>query len=636
MSFVSSRKHNGAPLYCSLKVSWFSDWEKRLGLMMFQRKIWWIALFVLILIITIISQLLQIPKTENLYPITVAHQGSGYINQAGNVVIEPKFIPFVGDFSEGLAPVPVKDKWGFIDLNGQIRIPPKYDYDIFGKSPNNVHSNKPEIKSIFFSFSEGLSGVLLNDKWGFIDRNGKLVIPYQFDEIQNFSGGVAMVKVGNLFGVINREGKWIISPIDESPIKFFQGISKLNLISVNESGQFVGDPNIYWDKLGQLVGTFKNPPLIAKEFQEGLAIMEVPSWKAELSLPLPTVATSESISIGRKCGFQDEKGVVVIAPQFDGCQSFSDGLAAVQMAFPVKNGWKHKWGYIDRAGKFVVKPQFDYADRLVEERGLVVSDGKIGFIDKTGKVIIKLDFSPNIGSSSLEIGNEFLREKFIKYSEQINPSSSEIIIHRFSSGLAMVGKDNKCGYIDKTGNFAIKPEFVRCDRFDQYGVAEVAKKQYSSLYINRQGKTFARDLTHFEMGELYPTRIKFLVSVIACLLWIIAISCHEFGHAIVAYWGGDHSVKDKGYLSFNPLRYVDSLHSIVLPAVFLLLGGYPLPGAAVYIDFGRISSTFVVTSCSSSGTSCQYPLWLTPVAGFSCRYCLEVSSLGCRFSYFLY
>ena len=39
--------------------------------------------------------------------------------------------------------------------------------------------------------------------------------------------------------------------------------------------------------------------------------------------------------------------------------------------------------------------------------------------------------------------------------------------------------------------------------------------------------------------------------------WIFSVSLHEFAHALVAYWGGDTSVKDKGYLSLNPIRYAD-------------------------------------------------------------------------------
>ena len=52
--------------------------------------------------------------------------------------------------------------------------------------------------------------------------------------------------------------------------------------------------------------------------------------------------------------------------------------------------------------------------------------------------------------------------------------------------------------------------------------------------------------------------------------WIFSLCLHEFAHAFVAYQGGDYTVKEKGYLSFNPLRYMDPFTSIILPLIFLL------------------------------------------------------------------
>jgi Zn-dependent protease len=70
--------------------------------------------------------------------------------------------------------------------------------------------------------------------------------------------------------------------------------------------------------------------------------------------------------------------------------------------------------------------------------------------------------------------------------------------------------------------------------------------------------------------------------------WIFSLCLHEFSHAVTAYFGGDTSVKDKGYLTFNPLKYTHPVYSIVLPVVFLLLGGIGLPGGAVYIETWRL------------------------------------------------
>jgi Zn-dependent protease len=79
-----------------------------------------------------------------------------------------------------------------------------------------------------------------------------------------------------------------------------------------------------------------------------------------------------------------------------------------------------------------------------------------------------------------------------------------------------------------------------------------------------------------------------MVTILVFAAWIFSLCLHEFSHAIVAYWGGDTSVKDKGYLTFNPLRYADPLLSIVYPLLFLLIGGIGLPGGCVYIERDRL------------------------------------------------
>ena len=39
--------------------------------------------------------------------------------------------------------------------------------------------------------------------------------------------------------------------------------------------------------------------------------------------------------------------------------------------------------------------------------------------------------------------------------------------------------------------------------------------------------------------------------------WVLSVMAHEFSHAAVAWLGGDVTVADKGYLSFDPRRYGD-------------------------------------------------------------------------------
>ncbi len=83
--------------------------------------------------------------------------------------------------------------------------------------------------------------------------------------------------------------------------------------------------------------------------------------------------------------------------------------------------------------------------------------------------------------------------------------------------------------------------------------------------------------------------------------WAVSLCLHEFGHAAVAYRGGDRSVRDKGYLTLDIRRYTDVGLSFVLPVVFLLLGGIPLPGGAVWINHGALRSRGVRSLVSFAG-----------------------------------
>ena len=65
--------------------------------------------------------------------------------------------------------------------------------------------------------------------------------------------------------------------------------------------------------------------------------------------------------------------------------------------------------------------------------------------------------------------------------------------------------------------------------------------------------------------------------------WVLAVMAHEFAHAAVAYLAGDHTVRDKGYLGFDPRRYGDLAPSLVIPLLALALGGIGFPGGAVYL-----------------------------------------------------
>jgi Zn-dependent protease len=96
--------------------------------------------------------------------------------------------------------------------------------------------------------------------------------------------------------------------------------------------------------------------------------------------------------------------------------------------------------------------------------------------------------------------------------------------------------------------------------------------------------------------------------IIVLVGWIFSLTLHEFAHALVAYNGGDMSVREKGYLTFNPLKYTHPLYSIALPLLFLFMGGIGLPGGAVYIETWRLRSPKWRSLVSLAGPSANIVL----------------------------
>jgi Zn-dependent protease len=105
--------------------------------------------------------------------------------------------------------------------------------------------------------------------------------------------------------------------------------------------------------------------------------------------------------------------------------------------------------------------------------------------------------------------------------------------------------------------------------------------------------------------------------------WVVSLCLHEYAHALTALHSGDITVGAKGYLSLNPLAYTHALLSIVLPVIFVIMGGIGLPGGAVFIERGRIRGRWRHSLISAAGpltnvlfaAVCTAPFWLHALDG---------------------
>jgi len=205
-------------------------------------------------------------------------------------------------------------------------------------------------ENALFPISEG-------EKWGYIDRDGKVVIEPQFDRAFEFSEGLAVVWKDGVCGYIDQNGKMAIEAIFETCEDFSEGLA---VIGVRIGGMTYG----YVDKTGKVI--IKPRFDDARRFSEGLAFVQESLYRPKFdgSPPFPqTLKTSREVEmVTPRAGFIDKTGEFVVPlsgfdATCDDCY-FSDGLALVHM--------DGKFGYIDQTGKFVIKPKFEIADRFSE------------------------------------------------------------------------------------------------------------------------------------------------------------------------------------------------------------------------------------------------------------------------------
>lgn len=271
-------------------------------------------------------------------------------------------------FREGLAPFILSDVGvGFIDWEGKVVIPPEYD--------------------TVWDFSEGFARVEKNDKMGFIDKTGKEITSLQYDNAAPFSEGLAAVMKNNKIGFVDTTGKEVI-------------------------------PCAYSDS--------------AAGFSQGLAAVEKDG----------------------KWGFIDKTGEVAIDFTYDDAYSFSQGLAAVQKG--------SKWGYIDKAGEVVVDFTYDEVGGFAEGLARVKQGGKYGFIDKTGELVIPCTFDV-VGyfSDGLAVVKQNGKYGYIDKTGKVVIPCKYTYAAPFSEGFAAVNvmdKQNLWGFIDKTGKEVVEPK----------------------------------------------------------------------------------------------------------------------------------------------------------------------------------
>jgi hypothetical protein len=353
---------------------------------------------------SLVRSVVRAEESPQLYPVLVKGK-TGFINNAGKLVIPAQFDPGIfwiggsdgkaATFSDGMARIMLKFgnspttsypiyRYGYIDATGKVSIPPQYE----------------EAED----FSEGLAAVKVStwregyrttkDRYGYIDKTGQMVLPAKYYSAGSFSEGLANVceeEAG--CGYIDYKGQMAFKLPDglTAPSEFHDGLATVLVLATGDYG--------FIDHAGRLVyeGQFGSYPI----FSEGL-VLNFPDGKRGLMDKTGQMVVEiknrsahyfqEGMALIEqegKLGFIDLSGQIVVEPQFSGAKGFSEGLAAVEI--------KGRWGYIDKTGRMVIEPRFDLAGKFnggiaAVTVGMINADVpqtriRNGYIDKSGKYV---------------------------------------------------------------------------------------------------------------------------------------------------------------------------------------------------------------------------------------------------------
>lgn len=116
-------------------------------------------------------------------------------NSDGQLSFSNEVFRDVTYMSEGLVGIKVQyedsDAWAFADNNFEFKSQP---FDSLLQFTDTLAAVKEFSK-------EGYS------KWGFVNKNYEVVIPYKFDKVSSFNGELAYFSISNIEGYINRQGE---------------------------------------------------------------------------------------------------------------------------------------------------------------------------------------------------------------------------------------------------------------------------------------------------------------------------------------------------------------------------------------------------------------------------------------------
>jgi len=170
-----------------------------------------------------------------------------YLDRTGKRIPTPvDYGPKSNSFSEGLVPLSIKGKWGFMDRTGKLSIEPQFeDAENFSEGLAPVKVRSADTVWCPADASGNRTGSTM--MYGYVDKTGKLVIPAAFNSAEPFSEGVAAVRKCDQASFIDKTGKTVIAGNFTYASSFSGGLARFETLT--KDGLLAG----YIDKTGKQV-----------------------------------------------------------------------------------------------------------------------------------------------------------------------------------------------------------------------------------------------------------------------------------------------------------------------------------------------------------------------------------------------
>lgn len=260
---------------------------------------------------------------------------------------------------------------------------------------------------------------------GFIDSTGKEIYTGKFDFLSdNYHNGLAFFRNGNESGFLNSTGDLVFNT--SAPwAEFSEG-----LCSINDSKHFY----------------YLNP-------------------KGEIALDLAELELPEGKEISECYNFHN--GLAAVRIQNIGHKDIDRGdIDAVYTGNTYPGDWYY--GFINKAGKWIIKPNLDDISYFRDGISIVVKDGSTCFLDSLGHYVAILDslYAVDYSQGFAIVWADSTTYFINKLGKRIN-NNEYSRVKPFSNGMAAVEIDEKWGFIDSTGSIVIEPTYFLVNDFKE-------------------------------------------------------------------------------------------------------------------------------------------------------------------------